>query len=99
MRNSHFFSEDTDYKPAKKTALRGWINETAKAEGYKTGEINIILCSDTYLLGINKQYLQHDTFTDIVTFDTSDREGVIAGDIFISIDRVQIGRASCRERG
>ena len=89
MRNIHFFSEDTDYKPAKKTALRGWINETAKAEGYKTGEINIILCSDTYLLGINKQYLQHDTFTDIVTFDTSDREGVIAGDIFISIDRVR----------
>ncbi|MFC7525467.1 rRNA maturation RNase YbeY [Parapedobacter sp. GCM10030251] len=89
MRNIHFFSEDTDYKPKHKTALRAWIKETLDTEGYKAGEINIILCSDAYLLTINRQYLQHDTYTDIVTFDNSDAVGIIAGDIFISIERVR----------
>ena len=88
MRNIHFFSEDTDYKPKQKNALRTWIKETIRAEGYKSGEINFIVCSDDYLLAINQQYLQHDTYTDIVTFDNSEAEEVIAGDIFISIDRV-----------
>ena len=88
MRNIHFFSEDIHYKPKQKNALRTWIKETVRAEGYKTGEINFVLCSDSYLLNINRQYLQHDTYTDIVTFDNSEKEGVIAGDIFISIDRV-----------
>src|SRR5690554_1514201 len=85
----HFFTEDTAYNVTRKTALKAWVKETIKAEGYKTGEINIILCSDAYLLAINKQYLQHDTYTDIVTFDSSEKAGVIAGDIFISIDRIQ----------
>ena len=89
MRNIHFFSEDTDYKPRHKNALRVWIKETVAAEGYRTGEINFILCSDAYLLTINQQYLQHDTYTDIVTFDSSEAEEVIAGDIFISIERIQ----------
>ncbi len=89
MRNIHFFSEDTEYKPKHKTNLRTWIKETVHTEGYKTGEINIVLCSDGYLLTINRQYLQHDTYTDIVTFDSSEEEGIIAGDIFISIDRVR----------
>ena len=94
MRNIHFFSEDTDYKPKQKNALRTWIKETVRVEGYKTGEINLVLCSDTYLLDINQQYLQHDTYTDIVTFDSSEDEGVIAGDIFISIDRVRENAAT-----
>ncbi len=89
MRNILFFSEDTDYKPKQKTSLRAWMKETVSTEGYKTGEINIVLCSDAYLLDINKQYLRHDTYTDIVTFDSSEDAGVIAGDIFISIDRVR----------
>ncbi|WP_353130218.1 rRNA maturation RNase YbeY [Parapedobacter pyrenivorans] len=89
MRNIHFFSEDTDHKPKHKTALRAWMKETVRMEGYKTGEINIVMCSDAYLLDINKKYLQHDTYTDIVTFDSSEDTGVIAGDIFVSIDRVR----------
>ncbi|SEL39682.1 rRNA maturation RNase YbeY [Parapedobacter koreensis] len=89
MGQVHFFSEDTTYKPKQKAALRVWVKETAKAEGYKCGEINFILCSDAYLLDINRQYLQHDTYTDIVTFDNSERTGVIAGDVFISIDRIR----------
>ena len=89
MRNIQFFSEGIDFQPKQKTAIRQWIKESALAEGFKTGEISIILCSDTYLLDINKQYLNHDTFTDIVTFDNSEKAGTIAGDIFISIDRIR----------
>ncbi|MGZ3836667.1 MAG: rRNA maturation RNase YbeY, partial [Mucilaginibacter sp.] len=52
-------------------------------------ELNYIFCSDQYLLQINQQYLDHDTYTDIVTFDNSDIAKVIVGDIFISIDRIR----------
>lgn len=53
------------------------------------GELNFIFCSDEYLLSINQEYLNHDTFTDIITFDNSDTAKVISGDIFISIPRVK----------
>lgn len=94
MSNIHFFSEDTDFRPKQKIAIRQWIKKTAGAEGFKTGEISVILCSDAHLLAINKQYLNHDTFTDIVTFDNSDHEDTLAGDIFISIDRVRENAAT-----
>ena len=84
-----FFTEDTAYQVTRKAALKAWIKETISFENYKTGGISIILCSDAYLLAINRQYLQHDTYTDIVTFDSSEKDDIIAGDIFISIDRVQ----------
>ncbi|WP_257667397.1 rRNA maturation RNase YbeY [Parapedobacter tibetensis] len=89
MSNIYFFSEDTDFQPKQKINIRQWIKETTRAEGFKTGEISIILCSDPYLLTINKQYLNHDTLTDIVTFDHHEKQGTIAGDIFISVDRVR----------
>ncbi len=89
MGNIHFFTEDTAYQVTQKATVKAWLKEVIKTEGYKTGEISIILCGDRYLLNINKQYLQHDTYTDIITFDNSEQADVIAGDIFISIDRVQ----------
>jgi len=52
-------------------------------------ELNYIFCSDAYLLQINQQYLNHDTYTDIITFDNSETEKVITGDIFISIERIR----------
>ncbi|KGE15167.1 rRNA maturation RNase YbeY [Sphingobacterium deserti] len=83
-----FFSEGIDYTIKEKQNLRRWIGDTIKAEGYKKiGELNFIFCDDAYLLEINKQYLDHDTYTDIVTFDSSEEEDVIAGDIFISVER------------
>ena len=85
----NFFAEDTGYQLKNKLNLKRWIKETIKAEGYKLQEVNFILCSDAYLLQINQQYLNHDTYTDIVTFDNSDVAGVITGDIFISVDRTQ----------
>ncbi|MFC3197256.1 rRNA maturation RNase YbeY [Parapedobacter deserti] len=89
MRNIHFFSEDTDFQLKQKGAVRHWLSNSVVAEGFRTGEINIIFCSDPYLLDINKQYLKHDTYTDIVTFDSSEKENVVAGDIFISVDRIR----------
>lgn len=89
MNNIHFFSEDTKFQLRQKTVVRQWIVESARAEGFKVGEISIIFCSDNYLLEINRQYLNHDTFTDIVTFDHSEQEALLMGDIFISIDRVR----------
>jgi probable rRNA maturation factor len=85
----HFFEEDITYKLKHKTALRQWITETIRAEGYRLKELNYIFCSDNYLLQINQQYLKHDTYTDIITFDNSDTARVIVGDIFISIERIR----------
>lgn len=84
-----FFEEDITYNLKHKTAIRQWVTETVRNEGYKLKELTYIFCSDNYLLQINQQYLNHDTYTDIVTFDNSDIENTIIGDIFISIDRIR----------
>ncbi|RYD78391.1 MAG: rRNA maturation RNase YbeY [Sphingobacteriales bacterium] len=84
-----FFEEDIKYTLKNKTLVKQWITETIVAEGYQLKELNYIFCSDTYLLDINKQYLNHDTYTDIITFDNSETPRLIVGDIFISIDRIR----------
>jgi len=84
-----FFEEDIAYKLKNKTAVRQWINETVLAEGFKLKELNYIFCTDDYLLQINRQYLNHDTYTDIITFDNSEEDKIIVGDIFISIERIR----------
>jgi probable rRNA maturation factor len=70
----HFFEEDITYPLKKKSILKSWIKLCIEEEGFTTGELNYILCSDDYLLEMNKQYLDHDTYTDIITFDTSSGE-------------------------
>ncbi|MDB5003678.1 MAG: ybeY [Mucilaginibacter sp.] len=85
----HFFEEDITYKLKNKLKVRQWITDTIIAEGFKLQELTYIFCSDAYLLQINQQYLDHDTYTDIITFDNSEYEGEITGDIFISIPRIQ----------
>src|SRR5690606_8419700 len=88
LKDIQFFSEDIDFTLKEKQKVRQWIGATIKAEGFRrVGALSFVLCSDAYLLEINKQYLDHDTFTDIVTFDSSADESVIAGDIFISVER------------
>lgn len=90
LKDISFFSEDIEFTLKDKAKVRNWIAETVKAEGFKRiAELSFVFCSDTYLLAINKEYLDHDTYTDIVTFDTSEDEDVIAGDIFISVDRTR----------
>jgi len=84
-----FFEEDIQYKLKNKNHLKRWIKDTILAEGYKLDELNYIFCSDAYLIKINQQYLDHDTYTDIITFDNSEVEKLITGDIFISIERIR----------
>jgi probable rRNA maturation factor len=85
----NFFVEDIRFNLKNKTLIRNWIKDTILAEGYALDELSFILCSDEYLHVINKQYLDHDTYTDVITFDNGEELKMILGDIFISIDRVQ----------
>ena len=85
----NFFPEDIQFNLKKKNAIKKWIRSTILAENQKLNELTFIFCSDEYLLNINKSYLNHDTYTDIVTFDNSEKPGFLTGDIFISIDRIR----------
>lgn len=89
MAKVNFFTEDVNYILKGKTAIKKWIQEMIVGEGYLLQELNFILCSDDYLLRINQDYLKHDYYTDVITFDNSDVHKTIVGDIFISIDRVK----------
>ncbi|GGI26690.1 rRNA maturation RNase YbeY [Pedobacter mendelii] len=84
-----FFTESISFNLPQKLKVKKWIKATIETEGYKLQELNFIFCSDEYLLGINQQYLNHDTYTDIITFDNSEEEKKIVSDIFISIERVK----------
>jgi rRNA maturation RNase YbeY len=87
----HFHTQDIKFTLKNKTLLKQWITSTIEKKKRKAGEINFIFCSDDYLLNINKQYLNHDTYTDIITFDYS-QENMnlnINGDIYISTERVK----------
>lgn len=72
----------------KRRKITNWIKTVADSYGKKTGDIAFIFCSDEKILEVNNQYLQHDYYTDIITFDYSE-EDVISGDIFISTDTVK----------
>ncbi|WP_018341835.1 rRNA maturation RNase YbeY [Cytophaga aurantiaca] len=85
----HFFTEDISYQLRQRTEIRSWLKSIAKKEKYSILELNYIFCSDEYLLQINKDFLDHDYYTDIITFDNSEVKGKIEGDIFISIDRIR----------
>jgi rRNA maturation RNase YbeY len=85
----HFFEEDVVANLKKKKDTKSWIKETILNEGKTLGTLNYVFCSDEYLHKMNVEYLQHDTLTDIITFDQSEIENKIEGDIFISVDRVK----------
>jgi len=97
MPRVNFFEEDIRYTLKNKKQVKQWINDTIVAEGYTLDELNYIFCSDAYLLNINRQYLDHDTYTDIITFDNSETDKVIIGDIFISIDRIRENAAKFKQ--
>jgi rRNA maturation RNase YbeY len=85
--NNIYFHNQTDFDFDNKESRREWIENTIREEGKQLGEINIIFCDDNSLLEKNKTYLNHNTLTDIITFDYSELN-TISGDIFISIERV-----------
>jgi probable rRNA maturation factor len=84
-----FFTEDTKFNLSQKIPTRQWLTALATREGFSVGELNYIFCSDDYLLQVNREYLEHDYYTDIITFDNSEEENRLEGDIFVSIDRVR----------
>ena len=81
------FHSETKYTLPSKRKYKNWLSRLAETEQKKIGEINYIFCDDEYLLKVNQQYLQHDTYTDIISFDYSEGKAV-SGDIMISIERV-----------
>ena len=89
MAKIKFFTENIKYNLKHKKAVKNWLKATITKEGYALKELNFIFCSDDYLLGINQTYLQHNDYTDVITFDNATVPNTIVGDIFISIDRVK----------
>ena len=81
-------TQDCSFRFSGRRKTTDWIRRTAKAEGHRTGDITVVFCSDTALLEINRRYLSHDYYTDIITFDYCEGD-VISGDLFISLDTVR----------
>ena len=79
-----------DVKPTLKdrNQLRSWVELVTKKEKHQVGDLSFIFCSDEYLLQMNRDHLQHDYYTDVITFDYSEGN-TIAGEIYISIDRIR----------
>lgn len=89
MNPINYFYEDTSFLLEHKEAHTSWLIEAIHTEKHSLNSINYIFCSDKHLLEINQTYLNHDFYTDIITFDNSEEEGKIESDIFISVDRVK----------
>ena len=82
-----FFSNEIDFKIASPSKVKQWILNVINNYGYKAGNLNVIFCSDDYLLQINKEFLQHDYYTDIITFDYTEGD-LLSGELYISIQSV-----------
>lgn len=82
------FNNEIAFELNNQDKIINWIEQTTDNEGFKLGEINYIFCSDDYLLEKNIEFLNHDTLTDIISFDYTMGK-LVSGDIFISIDRVK----------
>ena len=93
-----FFKENTTFDIKQKNKIKSWLKNVASGYGFSAGDLNYVFCDDEYLLQMNRQYLGHDYYTDIITFDS--REDACSkrldGDIFISVDTV---RANGEEYG
>jgi len=83
-----YFFEDIKFEYKDRRFNNSWLKMVAESEICRLGDVNVIFCSDPYILKINLQYLGHDYYTDIITFDYCDKP-VISGDLFISVDSVR----------
>ena len=88
LRNIFFFFQEVKVNLANRSELKKYVQSIFKKEGKKLESLNYIFCTDRALLEINRHYLSHDYYTDIITFDLSEKT-VVKADIFISIDRVK----------
>jgi len=83
-----FSKVEINYNLKNKLKVKAWVKSILIAEGKDGGEITYVFCNDNYLGKMNEKYLKHNTLTDIITFDYSE-EGILSGDIFISIERIK----------
>ena len=83
-----YFKEDTKFDFKSRALNNKWLKMVAESDIRRIGDINIIFCSDNYILDVNMKYLQHDYFTDIITFDYCEKNR-LNGDLFISVDSVR----------
>ncbi len=83
-----FSAVEVKYNLKSKLKVKSWVKTILDTEGKKSGDITYVFCSDDFLLSMNEKYLKHDTLTDIITFDYSEKD-TLSGDIFISIERVK----------
>lgn len=88
MSNNIFFHYTCPFQLKDEGKLTFWLKQTAQLEKKPVNELHFIFCDDNYLINKNQQYLNHDTYTDIITFDYTENEG-LCGDIFISVERVK----------
>jgi rRNA maturation RNase YbeY len=84
-----FNKADANATLAKRVALKSFIEKRVKKEGYTIDSLTYVFCSDKYLLKINKDFLSHDYYTDIISFDLSEIPGQLIGEVYISVDRVR----------
>lgn len=84
----YFSSENTHFDLKGKMKVKKWISDIIKAQHKKVGDISYLFCDDAYLIEVNRTYLNHDTYTDIITFDYVEGD-LISGDIMISVERVE----------
>jgi rRNA maturation RNase YbeY len=82
------FNYEAEFSIDKEASISSWISNVISDEGYKEGEINYVFCDDAYLHKLNVEFLDHDTLTDIISFDYTMGK-LVSGDIFISIERVK----------
>lgn len=92
----HFTDQDTKSGLKGKRILSKWVANILKTRGYRVGEINVVLCSDEYILNLNRTSLGHDYYTDIITFDYVEGT-IVSGDLFISLDTVSANSRSYRQ--
>ncbi len=83
-----YYFQDTDFVFRDRRKTGEWLKIAAESEIFRIGDISIIFCSDNYILDINQKFLQHDYFTDIITFDYCEGDR-LSGDLFISVDSVR----------
>lgn len=83
-----FHNEDVDFPFHQKNKKKRWLKDVIEHLDFKLGNISVIFCSDDYLLSLNKKHLNHNYYTDVITFNYCSNE-TISGDIFVSVDRVR----------
>lgn len=87
-----FFNQDCNYLPYNRLAIRKWIAEVIRREGYTPGEINYIFCSSDYHRQMNRDFLGHDYYTDVITFEDREsriEEGIVQGEVYIDVATVE----------